>query len=119
MLVIKYMKKQNNVTYQYILVGVKMNDNELMKKCETCTFNADNDLMASCEAVLANLDECKDDLELTNEETDTYLNMVENLKPADVSKILTLALKIRESGKIKNVELKNDASRLIRAIEMG
>ena len=119
MLVIKYMKKQNNVTYQYILVGVKMNDNELMKKCETCTFNEDNDLMTACKAVLANVDEAKDDLGLTTEESETYLQMVENLKPADVSKILTLALKIRESGKIKNVGLKNDASRLIRAIEMG
>jgi len=96
-----------------------MNDDELMKKCETCTFNEDNDLMTSCEAVLANLDDCKDDLDLTKEETDTYLNMVENLKPADISKVLTLALRIRESGKIKNVDLKNDASRLIRAIEMG
>jgi hypothetical protein len=96
-----------------------MNDNELMKKCETCEFNEDNDLMSTCKAVLSNIDDCKDDLELTNEETETYLKMVENLKPADVSKVLTLALKIRESGNVKDPEVKNDASRLIRAIEMS
>ncbi|WP_297897768.1 hypothetical protein [Methanobrevibacter sp.] len=75
--------------------------------------------MSNCKAVLANLDECKEDLGLSEEETESYLNMVENLKPQDVSKVLTLALKIRESGKIKNPEIKNDASRLIRAIEMS
>ncbi|MCL2115130.1 MAG: hypothetical protein FWH29_02790 [Methanobrevibacter sp.] len=96
-----------------------MEDNELMKKCEACEFNQDNDLMTSCKAVLANLDECKDELDLTNEETETYLKMVENLKPQDLSKVLTLALKIRESGNIKDPEIKNDASRLIRAIEMS
>ena len=96
-----------------------MEDKELMKKCETCTFNADNDLMTGCEAVLANLEEYKDDLDLTAEETETYLKMTGNLKPKDVSQILTLALKIRESGKITNPDIKNDASRLIRAIEMS
>ena len=45
--------------------------------------------------------------------------MAENLKPKDVSKVLTLALKVRESGDIKDVELKNAASRIIRAIEMS
>ncbi|MEA4956383.1 hypothetical protein SDC9_17898 [bioreactor metagenome] len=96
-----------------------MNDEELKNKCESCDFYDDNDLMSNCKAVLANLDECKEDLGLSEEETESYLNMVENLKPQDVSKVLTLALKIRESGKIKNPEIKNDASRLIRAIEMS
>ena len=100
-------------------LGVKMKDDELMKKCETCTFNEDNDLMTACKAVLANVDEAKDDLGLTTEESETYLQMVENLKPADVSKVLTLALKIRENGKIKDPDIKNEASRLIRAIEMS
>ncbi len=103
----------------YINVGVKMEDKELMKKCETCTFNEDNDLMTSCKAVLANVDECQEDIGLSKEETETYLKMVENLKPQDVSKVLQLALKIRESGDIKNPDLKNDASRLIRAIEIS
>jgi len=96
-----------------------MKNDELLKKCETCEFNDDNDLMASCKAVLANLDDCKDDLGLSNEETETYLQMVENLKPQDVTKVLTLALKIRESGDIKDPDIKNEASRLIRAIEMS
>ncbi len=96
-----------------------MKDEELIKKCETCDFNEDNDLITSCKAVLANVDECQEELGLSKEETETYLKMVENLKPQDVSKVLVLALKIRESGKIKNPELKNEASRIIRAIEMS
>ena len=96
-----------------------MNDEELMKKSKTCEFNADNDLMTSCKAVLDNVDEHKENLELDKEETEDYLKMVENLKPADVSKVLALALKIRESGNVKDPEVKNDASRLIRAIEMS
>lgn len=96
-----------------------MKDEELIKKCESCDLNQDNDLMANCKAVLSDIDKCKEELGLSEEETQTYLKMVENLKPQDVSKVLTLALKIRESGKIKNPEIKNDASRLIRAIEMS
>ncbi len=38
--------------------------------------------------------------------------MAENLKPSDVSKVLQLALKVRESGDIKDPELKNAASRI-------
>lgn len=96
-----------------------MKNDELIKKCETCEFNEDNDLMTSCKAVLANLDDCKDELDLTEEETETYLQMVENLKRQDVTKVLTLALKIRESGDIKDPDIKIEASRLIRAIEMS
>lgn len=96
-----------------------MKDKDLIKKCESCEFNEDNDLMTTCKVVLANLDECKEDLDLSDKDTETYLEMAENLKPQDVSKVLTLALKIRESGKIKNPEIKNEASRLIRAIEMS
>jgi len=95
-----------------------MEDKELIKKCESCEFH-DNDLMMNCKAILNNLDGCKEELGLDEEETQTYLQMVENLKPQDVTKVLTLALKIRESGKIKDPDLKNDASRLIRAIEMS
>lgn len=96
-----------------------MKDEELMKKCESCTLDGDNDLMTNCKSVLSDIKECKDDLGLSDEEAETYLKMVENLKPQDVSKVLTLALKIRESGNIKNPDIKNDASRLIRAIEMS
>jgi hypothetical protein len=45
--------------------------------------------------------------------------MTGNLTPKDLSKVLVMALKVRESGKIKDVELKNAASRIIRAIEMS
>ena len=45
--------------------------------------------------------------------------MAENLSPKDVPKVLELALKVRESGEIKDTELKNTASKLIRAIEMS
>jgi hypothetical protein len=58
-------------------------------------------------------------VEIEEEGDQTYLEMAENLKPSDVSKVLQLALKVRESGDIKDTELKNAASRLIRAIEMS
>jgi len=45
--------------------------------------------------------------------------MAENLKPDDVRKVPEMALKIRESGEIKDPELKNTASILIMAIEMS
>ena len=96
-----------------------MKDEELMKKSKTCVFNEDNDLMTTCKAVIANLEAHEENLDNSKEETETYLKMVQNLKPADISKVLTLALKIRESKDIKDPDVKNDASRLIRAIEMS
>ncbi|KZX15679.1 hypothetical protein MBCUT_13770 [Methanobrevibacter cuticularis] len=96
-----------------------MKDKELMKKCESCDLNESEDLMDTCKSILNGVKDCKEDLGLSDDEVQTYLKMVENLKPKDVSKVLALALKIRESGKIKNPEIKNDASRLIRAIEMS
>jgi hypothetical protein len=96
-----------------------MNDKELMKKSETCTFNEDNDLMTTCKAVVANVESHKKDLKLTEEETETYLNMTGNMKSEDISKILSLALKIRESSDIKDPEKKVEASKLIRAIEIS
>lgn len=95
---------------------------DLKKKCEACSFNLDNDLMVSCKTmveVACENDKNKEKLSLTNEERESYLKMVENLKPKDVSRVLELALKIRESGDIKDTELKNAASVLIRAIEMS
>jgi hypothetical protein len=58
-------------------------------------------------------------VKLEDDPNQTYIGMAENLKPSDVSKVLTLALRVRESGDIKDVELKNAASRIIRAIEMS
>ncbi|ADL59201.1 MULTISPECIES: hypothetical protein [Methanothermobacter] len=86
---------------------------ELLKKCEDIDSP---DVMSSCRVLLELAAKKKDEIP---EEDQTYLEMAENLKPSDVSKVLELALKIRESGDIKDPELKNAASKLIRAIEMS
>lgn len=87
---------------------------ELLKKCENLD---DGTVMGSCQVLLKMMDE--KDVEIGEEGEQTYLQMAENLKPQDVSKVLQLALKVRESGDIKDPDLKNAASRLIRAIEMS
>ncbi|MGF7117076.1 hypothetical protein [Methanobacterium oryzae] len=88
---------------------------ELYKKCE---LNAESgDIMGACQVMLQLMEAKK--LEATKDEDQTYLEMAENLKPQDVRKVLEIALKIRESGEIKDTELKNAASKLIRAIEMS
>ncbi len=88
---------------------------ELLKKCE---LNAESgDIMGACQVMLQLMDAKK--LEVTEDSDQTYLEMAENLKPQDVRKVLEIALKIRESGEIKDPELKNAASKLIRAIEMS
>jgi hypothetical protein len=87
---------------------------ELMKKCEDMD---DSSVMGSCKVMLEMMGE--KDVEIEDKKGQTYLDMAENLKPADVSKVLQLALKVRESGDIKDTDLKNAASRLIRAIEMS
>lgn len=91
-----------------------MNQEELMKKCEGMD---DSSVMGACRVMLELMD--KNKLEMEEEGEQTYLEMAENLKPSDVSRILQLALKVRESGDIKDPELKNAASRIIRAIEMS
>jgi hypothetical protein len=87
---------------------------ELMKKCENLD---DTTVMGSCQ-VLLNMMKDKN-VTLEDDPNQTYLGMAENLTPKDVSKVLELALKVRESGEIKDVDLKNAASRIIRAIEMS
>lgn len=87
---------------------------ELMKKCETME---DSSVMGSCQVLLDMMKE--KDITLEDDPNQTYLGMAENLTSKDVSKVLVLALKIRESGDIKDPELKNAASRIIRAIEMS
>jgi hypothetical protein len=96
-----------------------MSDEDLIKKCELGDFNLDNDLIQPCKAVLANSKEHKEDLDISNDEIQTYLEMAENLKPKDVTKALQLALKIQSSKTITDTELRNNASRLIRAINMS
>jgi len=90
-----------------------MTKEDLMKKCEGLE---DPSVMGSCKVLLEMMDEKKVDVE---EKEQTYLEMAENLSPSDVPKVLELALKVRESGDIKDPEIKNAASKLIRAIEMS
>lgn len=87
---------------------------ELLKKCEGLD---DASVMGACKVLLETMEEKK--VEPEEEMDQTYLEMVENLSPQDVPKVLQMALKVRESGEIKDPELKNAASRLIRAIEMS
>ena len=85
-----------------------------MKKCEDLD---DSTVMGSCQVLLKMM--ADKDVVVEDKEGETYLEMAENLKPGDVSQVLQLALKVRESGDITDVDLKNEASRLIRAIEMS
>lgn len=87
---------------------------ELLKKCEGMD---DESVMGACKVLLETMEEKK--VEPEEEMDQTYLEMVENLSPQDVPKVLQMALKVRESGEIKDPELKNAASILIRAIEMS
>jgi len=77
----------------------------------------DSSVMGACTVLLEMMEKKK--AEADEDLPQTYLEMAENLKPSDVSSVLQLALKIRESGDIKDPELKNAASRIIRAIEMS
>jgi predicted transcriptional regulator len=88
---------------------------ELYKKCQENAGSGD--IMGACKVMLELMEAEK--LEIEEEEDQTYLEMAANLKPQDVRKVLGMALKIRESGEIKDPELKNAASILIRAIEMS
>ncbi|AUB55521.1 MULTISPECIES: hypothetical protein [Methanobacterium] len=87
---------------------------ELLEKCANVE---DTSIMGTCKGLLKMM--ADKDVVVEDKEGETYLEMAENLKPNDVSQVLQLALKVRESGDITDVELKNEASRLIRAIEMS
>ena len=88
---------------------------ELVKKCEESAGSGD--VMGACKVMLQMMENEK--LKMNEDMDQTYLEMAENLKPDDVRKVLKMALEIRESGDIKDPELKNAASILIRAIEMS
>ena len=87
---------------------------ELVKKCQESAGSGD--IMGACKVMLELIDKEKIKVEEGNQ---TYLEMAANLKPEDVQRVLRMALEIRESGDIKDTELKNAASILIRAIEMS
>lgn len=87
---------------------------ELLKKCENID---DSSVMGSCKVMLEMMG--NKNVDLGDKPSETYLEMAENLSSRDVPQVLELALKVRESGDIKDPELKNAASRIIRAIEMS
>jgi hypothetical protein len=96
-----------------------MNEKELIAKCESCTLDLDNDLMQNCKLLLNSVKENKKELDINDEEKEVYLDMVENLESKDLSKVLQLAMKINSNPDVKDAELKKEASRLIRAIQMS
>jgi hypothetical protein len=87
---------------------------ELLDKCENIE---DSSIMGSCKVMLDMM--AQENVVVGDNTRETYLQMAENLSPQDVPKVLQLALKIRESGDIKDTDLKVAASKLIRAIEMS
>lgn len=88
---------------------------ELVKKCHESAGSGD--IMGACKVMLELID--KEKIKVEEDRNQTYLEMASNLKPEDVQRVLRMALEIRESGDIKDPELKNAASILIRAIEMS
>ncbi|WP_409200397.1 hypothetical protein [Methanobrevibacter sp. DSM 116169] len=94
-----------------------MNNEELMNKCETCQMNSDNEIAEVCASLLNHAKECGEDIGIDSDQIDTYMGMLDSLKPKDLRAILQLAFDIDRSTTIKDTELKRDASRLIRAIE--
>jgi len=97
-----------------MVINMDKKAEELLQKCENID---DSSVMGSCKVMLAMM--AKDDVAIGDDTSETYLQMAENLSPKDVPKVLELALKIRESGDIKDNDLKIAASKLIRAIEMS
>lgn len=87
---------------------------DLLEKCKNMD---DSSVMGSCRVMLDMM--AKENVVVGDDTSETYLQMAENLSPKDVPKVLELALKIRESGDIKDTDLKVAASKLIRAIEMS
>jgi predicted Zn-dependent peptidase len=96
-----------------------MDRDELIKKSSACILSDDNDIKKSCESFINVTANSKEDVKISEEEAETYLKMVGNLKSEDVTKSLKLALDIVNNPDIKNTELRNEASRLIRAIQMS
>ncbi|MCC7552960.1 MAG: hypothetical protein KO202_00510 [Methanobacteriaceae archaeon] len=96
-----------------------MSNEELMKKCDNCELNSNNELNESCKTFLNSLKKCDEDIGVDKKEINNYIGMVESLKGKDLRKVLQLAMNINSNNSIKDTELKRDASRLIRAIQMS
>ena len=87
--------------------------NELMAKCET--MKDDPDLIKECKIMLDTMADKK--VEMEDDPKQNYTNMAQNISPADVPKVLEMALKIARNDKITDPEIKNAAERLIRTLE--
>ena len=86
---------------------------KLMAKCEEMAD--DPDLMKECKVMLDTMVE--KNVVMEDDPDQTYTNMVQNISPEDVPKVLEMALKIAKSGDIKDTEVKIAAERLIRTLE--
>jgi hypothetical protein len=86
---------------------------DLMMKCEE--MKDDPTVLKECKIMLETMTEKKVILE--DDPNQTYTNMVENISPEDVPRVLEMALKIAKSGKIEDSEVKIAAERLIRTLE--
>ena len=90
------------------------NAKKLIKKCEDKEI--DTSVMGACRVLLEEMD--REEVEFNDEDKpdESYIEMAQTIKSQDVPKVLIMAFKIKERGKIEP-ELKIAANRLIRAIE--
>jgi hypothetical protein len=86
---------------------------KLMAKCEE--MKDEPTLIKECKVMLDTMVE--KDVVMEDDPNQTYTNMVQNISPDDVPKVLEMALKIAKSSEIKDTELKVAAERLIRTLE--
>ncbi len=96
--------------------GDKMADEKTEKLMAKCEEMADDPtLMKECKVLLETMDE--KNVVMEDDPDQTYTNMVQNISPKDVPKVLEMALKIARSGDTADPELKIAAERLIRTLE--
>lgn len=94
---------------------MQMDENELklMKKCEDKEVATQG--MGACQVLLEEME--KADIKFEGDDpNESYMQMAQKITPEDVPKVLSMALKMKQSPNV-SPELKNAANRLIRAIE--
>ena len=95
-----------------------MANEELIKKCETGDIY-DNDVATSCNLLLNNAKETDEELSIEKEKIEKYLDMIQSLGPKELKEVLQLAMDIESNNDIKDNDLKIEASKLIRAIQLS
>ena len=95
-------------------VPLDENAKSLIKKCED--KEVDTSTMGACQVLLEEMD--RGNVVIKDEPGESYLKMAQNIKREDVPNVLRVAFIIRDSGDIDDVDVKNAAARLIRAVEM-